>query len=428
MTQRERYLSIGIGGLFVVLALNWAFNQYRAATTSRQTRLRSLASETETLQSQWLAGAKAERQLGEYKVRSLSSDPEVAKSSYQAWLLSTVGGLGVDDAVVDPISIAPVDDLYTQFGFRVSGKTDLKGFVDLVYAIQSRDQLHRIRQISFSPSRKTLRQAVDSKQVDDQAIDVVMMIDAVALNMADAAPPSPSPDPSWRITRSLAASRETILNRNFFQPPNQAPQFEGETQVIAYRGKENDIPLKFSDPENNHVNVSIEGDMPEWVKWDAESEKLVVTPPADADGFVEKGSDEESSDQASSEPPGAIEQFEVQVIATDDGYPHRQTTQSLVVKTQPAPTPAAPKVAPGFDDATQTFLTALVQGGDDWRAWMNVRTRGKTLKLKIGDEFEIGSISGKVTGVTARQVTLEINGESYELRPAGKLSDVLEGS
>lgn len=419
MNQRERYLSIGIGGLFLVLGLNWAFNQYRSALKFRQGRASSLTSEAGDLQAKLLAGAEAERQLGEYKVRSLSSDSEVAKSSYQAWLLSTVGGLGVADAVVDPIGSGPVDDLYMQFAFRVSGKTDLKGVVDLVYAIQARDQLHRIREINFAPVRQTLRQAAGNAEADSNTLSLVLMIDAIALNIADAVPTPPSEEPSWRITRSLDASREAILNRNLFQPPNQSPQFEGDTQVVAYRGKANELQLKFSDPENHGVSVNIQGDLPEWVRWDAESAKLVVTPPADA----------AETDDSNSEKAETIEQFEVQVIATDNGYPNRQTTQSLVIKTQPPPAaPEPPKPAPGFDDATQTFLTALVQGGDDWTAWMNVRTRGKTLKLKIGDEFEIGSISGKVTGVTARLVTLEINGKTYELRPSGKLSDVLEGS
>lgn len=421
MNQRERYLSIGIGGLFLVLGSNWAFNQYRAAIKFRQGRVSALTSEAGDLQAKLLAGAEAERQLGEYKARSLSSDSEVAKSSYQAWLLSTVGGLGVADAVVDPISSGPVDDLYTQFGFRVSGKTDLKGVVDLVYAIQARDQLHRIREISFAPVRQTLRQAAGNAEADSNTLSLVLMIDAIGLNIAESVPTPPSEKPSWRITRSLDASREAILNRNLFQPPNQSPLFEGDVQIVAFRGTANELPLKFTDPENHNVSVNIQGDLPEWVRWDAESAKLVVTPPADAD---DTDADEGSEVQAKT-----IEQFEVQATATDDGYPHRQTTQSLVIKTQPPPTPPeAPKAAMGFDDATQTFLTALVQGGDDWTAWMNVRTRGKTLKLKIGDEFEIGSISGKVTGVTARLVTLEINGKTYELRPSGKLSDVLEGS
>ncbi len=417
MTQRERVLSIGIGGLFVLLALNWAFNQYRSAISFRQGRLRSLAGETDKLQAQSIAGARAERQLGEYKVRSLSSDPEVARSSYQAWLLSTVGRLGIADAVVDPNGTMPMGDLYTQFSFRVSGKTDLNGVVDLVYAIESRDQLHRISQISFSPSRKTLSQAVGKRDADTDELNLIMSIDAISLNMADPVPPPPSDEPSWRITRSLDETREAILNRNFFQPPNQPPQFEGATQIVAYRGKDNEVPLKFSDPENNRVHVNVDGELPEWVRWDAESAKLVVTPPEDSD-------EDESGEKAN-----VADEFEVKVTATDDGYPHRQTTQSLIVKTQaPPPPPEGPKPAPGFDDATQTFLTALVQGGEDWTAWMNVRTRGKTLKLKVGDEFEIGSISGKVTGVSSRRVTLEINGQSYELRPAGKLSDVLEGS
>ncbi len=412
MTQRERILSIAIGGLFVALAFQWAFNQYRSAVRFRQNRLNSLANETEELQSQWLAGAEAERQLGEYKVRSLSSDSEVAKSAYQSWLLETVGRIGVVDAVVDPVGEVPVGDLYTRFGFRVSGKTNLQGLVDLVYAIQARDQLHRIRELQFAPSRQGVRRT-DAKSESGETLSVVLTLDAVSMAIAEASPPPPSNDPSWRITHTLAQTRDIILNRNLFQPPNQPPQYRGDEQIVAYRGQKNPVDFSFTDPENDSISVRVEGYFPEWVEWDSESERLIVSPPVDG----ESAKDEDGK---------LIEQFEVQVIASDNGYPRRQTAFPLVVKMQSPPPPPAPETPPpGFDDATQTFLTALVQGRDDWTAWMNVRTRGKTLKLKIGDEFEIGSIRGKVTGVSARRVTLEIDGQTYELRPAGKLSDVL---
>jgi|GEM_PF-6917860 len=111
---------------------------------------------------------------------------------------------------------------------------------------------------------------------------------------------------------------------------------------------------------------------------------------------------------------------------TDTGYPRRQIEKTLAVKLENPPLPKEPDpLPPKFDDATQTYLTALVQGRDDWTAWMNVRTRGETLKLQVGDSFEIGSMKGSVKSVSARVVLLEIDGKEYELRPSGKLSEAV---
>lgn len=51
---------------------------------------------------------------------------------------------------------------------------------------------------------------------------------------------------------------------------------------------------------------------------------------------------------------------------------------------------------------------------------MSVQTSGKTLKLIVGNEFEIGTVRGKVSGVTSRSVMIEIEGQSYEPKPAEK--------
>lgn len=414
MTNRERLLSLVVGSLFVIVGVQWVFNQYRSALSFRQNRLNALTGEAEAMQMRWLAGAEAERQLGEYKVRSLSSDPQVAQSSFQSWLLETAGEIGLLDAVVDPVSDIPVGDLYRRYGFRVSGKTDLSGLVDLVYAIEARDQLHRIRELNFSPVRKSMRRGASGEAESEDLLSVVVVMDAISLSIADAAPPTPTDEPSWRIAKSKEEYRTNILNRNFFEPPNQAPRYSGSEQLTATIGRSEDIKFDFNDPENDSIRLSIEGELPDWASWDEAAGRLKVSPPVPAEGEGESPS---------------IDSFELKVIASDDGYPSRETTQMVVIKTQsppPPPKPEPPK--PGFDDSTQTFLTALVQGRDDWRAWMSVRTRGTTLKLKVGDEFEIGSIRGKVTDVTARSVKLEIDGQTYELRPTEKLSSVLEES
>lgn len=434
MTQRERFLSIIIGGLIFVVAAQWIFNQYRGALRFRQNRLSSLSGEAETMQMTWLAGAEAERQMGEYKVRSLSSDPQIAQSSFQSWLLETVREVGLQDAIVDPVGDLPVGDLYRRYGFRVSGKTDLPGLVDLVYEVQARDQLHRIRELNFAPVTKAARRGVSEAEFED-VLSVVMVIDAISLSIAETNPPTPGDQPSWRIAQSQEDYRDSILNRNFFKPPNQAPRYRGSEQLVATIGQSNELQFEFEDPEDHEIRLTLEGDLPTWASWDEGRGRLIVSPPKPTEDETteDEASDSENVDgenvdgETTERPAGNLDPIEVRITAIDNGYPSRQTTQTVMVKPQAPPPPPKPTLpSPGFDDSTQTFLTALVQGRDDWTAWMSVRTRGKTLKLKVGDEFEIGTVRGKVTGVTSRSVMIEIDGQSYELKPAEKLSEAIK--
>jgi hypothetical protein len=115
------------------------------------------------------------------------------------------------------------------------------------------------------------------------------------------------------------------------------------------------------------------------------------------------------------------------VRATDNGYPTRSTDQELKIKVVPPPPPPPaepPKLA--FDDSTQTVLTGLVHGRNDWTAWMHVRTKNQTLKLRVGDQFEIGSLKGKVIEVTPRFVELEIDDRRFTLKPNGILKEAAD--
>ena len=99
----------------------------------------------------------------------------------------------------------------------------------------------------------------------------------------------------------------------------------------------------------------------------------------------------------------------------------------MVRVVDPPPPPEPPPEKPKFDDASQTVLTALVQGGDEWTAWMNVRTRGKTLKLREGDQFEIGSVRAKVVSVRPKFVELEIEEDRrFTLKMDGVLREAVD--
>ena len=327
----------------------------------------------------------------------------MAQNRYQSWLLESADKAGVADVSVDPIGDIPVGDLYRRFGFRLSGKTNLKDLVSLLHQIAAKDFLHRIREMNFGPAR-------------DGGLNLEMTLDVAALNIAEA-DPEELQAPSWRITKDLAESQRMILNRNFFEPPNQPPQFRGSENMVAYRGQDNQLKFSFDDPERTQVRITVKGDLPDWARFDEGSGELKVRPPA----LAEDSSDDDADSNSS------VEKLEVNLIASDEGYPRREVSQRIVVDFRDPPPPPKPSPPPpGFDDSTQTFLTALVQGQDDWTAWMNVRTRGKTLKLRAGDEFEIGSIRGKVVEVYSKGVRLEIEGKLYELRPAGKLSEAIQ--
>ncbi|MEM8910248.1 MAG: hypothetical protein AAGC97_00665 [Planctomycetota bacterium] len=391
MTQRERFLALAVGGLIFAVVVQWGFGKYRTALNQRRNRVSMLQNDQQVLNERKLNGAYADRQMGEYLARSLPSDPDRAQSDYQSWLLDTVRKHGLSDAVVDPISVTPVGDLYRRFGFRVSGRTQLPDLVDLLYAVTNKDYLQRIREMNFGPTR-------------EGDLNVEMTIDSIALGLApsDAAEPS---EGSWRVASDLETYRERILNRNFFQPPNQPPRFNGSRDLVAYRGRPSEERIAFEDPEQTGLKYSLAGELPDWARFDPYRGAFRFSVPADL--------------------PQDSEPLTLTVTATDSGYPRRQNEQQLTVRIANPPPPPQREERPGFDDASETYLTALVRGGGDWRAWMNVRPRGKTLKLRVGDAFEIGSVKGTVIEVTPKMAKLEIDGRTYEFRPDQKLTEAV---
>lgn len=390
MTQRERFLAILVGGLMVVGAIWWGLGKYRSAIKSRNNEIERLTMQSQQLNEQQLQGEYANRQMGEYMVRSLPGNVEIAQSKYQQWLISIVQANNISLPKVDPNPSRMIGGLYQQLGFKVSGNADIASLVGLLHSFYAKDYLHRIRDLSVRAAKTG-------------GFNVELTIDAIALATAPDDLPEPG-DRSWRVDSDLAAYRTPILNRNFFQPPNQAPRYDGNTTIEAIVARETPAPLTFKDDEGNKLSYELVEGPTQWVSINAEN------------GTLKINSEEKR-------------EFEITVRATDDGYPARTSEQTLTVKVVDPPPPPAPEPEKlKFDDATQTVLTALVQGRDEWTAWMHVRTRDTTLRLRVGDEFEVGSLKGEVVEVTPRYVMLEIDGRRFSLKPAGNLSEAAKAS
>ncbi|MGI9473367.1 MAG: cadherin repeat domain-containing protein [Rubripirellula sp.] len=389
MNEREKNLVKIIGTVVICYVLWTGYSRYRNAIKTRQNQIASLQEQQQQLFEQQLQGEYANRQMGEYLVRSLSSDPEQAQSEYQQWLLQVVSKQ-IEKPSVDANSSRAIGGLYQLIDYRVSGTAELPELIGLLHEFYAKDYLHRIRDLSVRPS-KTGGFALD------------MSVDVIALLSAPDELPERS-EPSWRVDGDTESYVNAIMDRNLYEPPNQAPKYSGSSSIEAILGRDTPSPLAFKDAEGHSLNFEFVEEPPEFVRLDPRSGTLRVN----------------ASEK---------QEFDLVVRATDNGYPRRTTEQRIkirVVDPPPPPVEAPPKLA--FDDATQTVLTALVQGRNEWTAWMHVRTRDKTLRLKVGDGFEIGSLKGSVVEVTPRYVTLEIDGRRFELKPAGNLSEAAKRS
>lgn len=390
MNERERLLSIVVAGMLVITVVWWGFGKYNTAIKSRTNQIDQLKQTQQQLNEQRLQGEYANRQMGEYMIRSLPGNPEQAQAQYQQWLLDMVQENDLSQALVDANSSRTIGGLYQLLEFRVRGNSDVPGLIRLLHTFYAKDYLHRIRDMSIRRTR-------------EGDFQLEMSVDAIALLAAPTDLP-PREQRSWRVDGDVAAYLNPIMNRNLYEPPNQPPRFAGRPEVEAFVGQDTPAPLPFNDPEGHSIRYElVEG-----------PEGLVSLDPRS--GTLRIRSDEKT-------------EFNVKIRATDDGYPNRTFEQPLLVRVVDPPAPEPEPEAPlAFDDASQTVLTALVQGRNEWTAWMHVRTRDMTLKLRVGDAFEIGSLKGTVVGVTPRAVTLEIDGRQFELRPSGNLSEAAKAA
>jgi hypothetical protein len=388
MNQRERTLSILVGGLVIGLGLWWMLGKYQAAIKKRSGLIANKSNALEAADDLQFQGLLAERQMGLYLERSLPSSDNLASRQYSQWLLETVERHFTDGSV-DPQQIQSTEDIYKQFSFQVKGKTDIPAWIDWMHEFYAKDYLHRIRAWSLRPERGgkgfLLEFTVDALSISGRADDL----------------PIPTKQ-SYRVDGEVARYRDSILNRNLFEPPNGEPRFTGSDSLTAVVGKPNTIPLVFEDPEKQPLEFELirspEGSK---VTLDPRSGNLRI------DDAIEG-------------------EFELSVRATDNGYPRRSVEQKLVVRVRPPEAMPTPEVKLKFDDAKQTFLTGLVQDSEQ-EAWMNVRTRGETLRLRVGDSFEIGSVKGKVVELNSRAAVLEVDGKKYELKLNGQLKQAVGG-
>lgn len=388
MNKRERMLVIAVSGLFLAVGLQYGLSKYRAAKQRRDVQISSLQQQLTLAQERQLMGEEAMARMGDLQTRSLPSDLELARSEYSSLLTEMGTAAGLNDLRVSFMNRTPSGDLYDRFHFQVSGTGDLEELVWMLHAFHSKDYLHRISSLSVTPA------------TGKNTLSIGMDIEALALSTA---PPDlqPPPGPSPAVDPAVEAYKDVILNRNFFAPPNRAPEFAAKASVEAVLGEDFSYVAEFSDPDGHLVQYTLVSDSPEGVEIDDQSGRLRLK-------------------------PERVGKIELTVRATDQGLPARSSEQTLVINV--VDPPQGPKPKPEFDEASQTTLTAVVQSRGDWTAWLTPRTKGESIPVRQGDDFEIGSLHGTVVEVHHRGVVLEVDGRQFTLRPGGNLGEAVQAS
>ena len=106
--------------------------------------------------------------------------------------------------------------------------------------------------------------------------------------------------------------------------------------------------------------------------------------------------------------PTELGEYEFSYRVEDGGLPPKSASGIVKLAIVEAPPPPATEDKPAFDPATQATVSGITESNGQPAIWINVRTEGKVLKLREGDELSVGTIRGKVAKIRVQQKDAEI--------------------
>lgn len=389
MNPRERILGLSVGGVVAMIVVFMCYSSINRMYKFRSTEIskldQSLAAERR-MDRQTLDAAF---RMKNYQERSLPRHASVAKSLYQAWLIELFDKSGMGQPAVTTGKSREEKKLYSSQLFTLNAKGTLPQVVKLLHGFYSADYMHRITKLHITPIK------------DSKNLQLIMDVEALSLELGPEAP-ALKERPSNRLALAKQEHYVRIIaERNIFGPPNHAPQLAAGEQK-ATRGRSADIALRGSDPD----------------KLDKLTYKMVKSGAADA-----------KLDPASGKlswTPRTNGKYEFLVRATDDGWPAKSSKDELLVVTvEDPPQVVEPPKKLAFDDAKFTVLTAVIDISGTGQIWLTVRPKGQTLKLGVGDKFEVGSVKGTVVSIGDGDFTFESDGKEHKLTKGGILEQAV---
>ncbi|MCA9126412.1 MAG: hypothetical protein KDB22_04975 [Planctomycetales bacterium] len=361
MTQRERYLAIGVGVIAGIFGVQYAFNSLRAKLDAKYRQIEVAEKKQTDIMRELNDGFIAKKRLRALAEKSLPNKIEAANAQYSDWLTTISRESGLEGITVARQGRPKPNGAYTAYDFSLKADCNTEQALDFLAKFYDRDLLHSIQSFKMIPSR-------------DKRDQFTLQVQARALSLAAAAEnQKPSMQSSGRLAMTADEYKQAVLDRNPFSPPNGAPKLETRELKLTL-GKSADEELKTKDEEGHGVQL-----------------KLVSTelPP----GLRMRGN------RLTGRPEEAG-RWSLEFEAVDDGWPNMSSQGKVAVVVEEPPPPEVKVEPKGFDPATQAYLSAIVTGGRGPQAWVQSRTESNKLyKLNVGEELKIGTIQAKVISI-----------------------------
>lgn len=416
MSQRERMLALAVGTLGVLVVSYIAYNWVSGSLRAKRAMAANLEREISDMEFMANRLARSTQERNQFIEKSLPSTTQVARTEYKAWLLEIasdhVGLVSPDVAVSEGSEKKNKKKGYTVYRTvrcTLTGIGTLKQHTQLLEEYYSANYLQRIVSLSFSPiaqqDPKTGRPMNRREYVR-----INLVTDGICL--PDAEPreedaPSRSP---LREEEHVVMQHAELLTRDLFNPNGELPEIKtsgsrfylDDEIEISLDAEDDDLFNKFNfELDENSIPESLRGLVNIEVAEDGQSATIVA-------------------------PPLAEDRYELVVLVSDNGSPPEvvqeevsfRVEERVVRETRRDPEPET------IDIAELAFITAIVRDRNgDQIVWIDVKPEGEIYRLTVGDEFEIGSINGRIEEINGRTVIVAVEGERYKYVTNSSLAD-----
>jgi hypothetical protein len=381
MNQREKLLAAGVGVVGVLFVGQWVWSSIQSGFDAKKAQIETLTKKKGDQDLEIQKGLVATQRINKVTPRSASKSRELARAEYDRWLIELATKVRLIDPTHTAMSSAESRDKdgFQSHKFQLRGNGTLAHVTHLLHEFYSKPFLHRI-------NRLDLRPLGTQRDKNPDMLAIVLDCEVLSIPTAKEHQTPLKSDPSL-VAKSLDDFNKTILYRNIFSPPNQAPSLAATRTVDAFQGLRVDYSVDAKDPDPNQtMRYAIEGEAPEGLTIDPSSGRIDWT-----------GRD--------------LGEYQFKVVATDSGLPSKSASQLVTIRVSPPP---PPRIEPEkFDIASQAKLTGFLSGRQGTEAWVHSLVEGKTHKLRKGDELKLGEIKGKVIDVGANFIELETDGRKW---------------
>jgi hypothetical protein len=391
MTQREKYLAIGVASVVGLVGMQYGYNSIRTSMDKKQRKINAARAEVDKLDQVISQGEVDSMKLQALSNLSLPSDPEKVLSEYKTWLTEIGEDAGISGLAVKDGGRPRETKAYITYTFALTGQAKTDQVIELMAKFYDKNYLHTLDKVIVTPI---------ARKRDE--FNVSLTARAMAMKIA---PPDQEPleTPSGRLNSDLDEYKDIILARNPFSPPNNAPEIKTGRELEITLGENWSHPLEADDEEGDRVDWELVGDGPNGLE-------------------LRRGSLSWSPEETG--------EFEVAVRGTDTGWPAMSSEKRIRLVVKEAPKEEPKVEAPKFDAATKTFVSAIVSGQRGPEACIRSLTEPEPMWLAKGEQLSVGAIEAKILNINVAEsfLELETDGKRWTMGMEESLADAYKKS